>query len=233
MRTHRIWIVMAVLALAVSGAQAERIIEHVGAADPATEGFTPNGNPGLGSPLADDGGVAAWAINDTDDTELTYQYHYSPTELADMGTFGWIMRANIRIPTVSKALDSTAFVQSRQGDERYMLRWSTDASGNPTVHILGADSAAITGSGYHLYELVYDPAEGSADLFVDGSEVLSDQGPNIDAGTELMAWGSGSTSGHDPGAGNWNAVSIEVIPEPASLALLLAGTVLALRRRSA
>ena len=41
----------------------------------------------------------------------------------------------------------------------------------------GGGDFEVFGSGYHLYELVYDASNMNADLFVDGFEVLSDLTP--------------------------------------------------------
>jgi len=38
----------------------------------------------------------------------------------------------------------------------------------------GGPSYTVSGSGYHLYELIFDPAAGSANLFIDGVQVISD-----------------------------------------------------------
>ena len=75
------------------------------------------------------------------------------------------------------------------------MRFSTDSSANPTVHIHGGGGGnhQILGSGYHNYELVYDPASSSADLYVDNIEVLSDLTPAENPGS-IFRFGDGDGS---------------------------------------
>jgi hypothetical protein len=91
----------------------------------------------------------------------------------------------------------------------------------------GLSSLALDGlgGGYHLYELVYDPASASADLFVDGVERLSNYAGNVAVNTPTAWWGSGGGPG--TGQGNFAAASFNVsdVPEPGSAAIM--GVVLA------
>ena len=57
--------------------------------------------------------------------------------------------------------------------------------------------------GYHLFELIFDPEAGHADVFVDGVVLVSD---NIGAPLALtrVAWGANDSNG--TGQGNYNLI---------------------------
>ena len=77
---------------------------------------------------------------------------------------------------------------------------------------------------YHDYSLVYDPIAGSADLFVDGIERISDY-----TGTPIafsrVAWGAGADNG--TGEANFQSVTFETdsvaVSEPGALIVFAAG----------
>ena len=60
---------------------------------------------------------------------------------------------------------------------------------------------------YHVFSLVYDPVAGSADLFVDGVERLSDYTGNSVA-AQLVEWGTGSSGTN--GSANFNLVKFSI-----------------------
>jgi hypothetical protein len=196
MKKQELWLAMAILTLCASGAQAQTVASHSGFNDPTEEGFTANGIESLGSPI-DDGGTLAWNLNTgTAGQELLYERPLTAEEIAFAKTNGYTLRANLRIPTAGKLLGSDGMgFWAQLEDDWWLMRFSTDSSANPTVHIHGGGGGnhQILGSGYHNYELVYDPASSSADLYVDNIEVLSDLTPAENPGS-IFRFGDGDGS---------------------------------------
>ncbi len=79
------------------------------------------------------------------------------------------------------------------------------------------------GSGYHTYDLLYDPTAGTADLFIDGTERLSDIWPIIQYAPAEVYFGNGTAA---VGGANWNSVSFAIVPEPSTWGIALGGVAL-------
>ena len=236
MRTQ--WLLIALTSLTVTaiGAQASLIASHAGMNDPATEGFTAVASPGP-SVLAngtgiDDGGTPAWSLDTgVAGEELTYEQTLTAQEISDAQTLGYTIRANVRIPTADKALSSDGMVWAQVGDDWWLMRWKTDVSSNPTVVIHGhATEQFVSGSGYHLYELVVDPGGLNANLFVDGGLSITSISPQNNPGGVFLF---GDYDSGTPGTViNYNRVEFEIVPEPGAFTMLLAGLgVLSVARR--
>jgi hypothetical protein len=107
------------------------------------------------------------------------------------------------------------------------MGFGSEADGDPIVLLFdgGGSHPNFTGprytlqgagSTYHRYDLVFDPVNDSADLFVDGVERVSDF-PGYALAATTFGFGNGSSA--DTGQGNFNAVQFIVVPEPASVLL--------------
>lgn len=239
-------------------ANAAPLFQHLGASDPTTEGWTAVGAGGVttGPVLNDLGtGLDAWSTDD----DLTvasgfnsrgYTGTPSAGDLADMASFGWTLSGRLRVvdaDVVSANPVSTfgaAITMSvDDGMDLYSFQFGIDGSGNalvkaPTGTFIASNGHPIgtgpqftaTGSGYHLYTVVFDPVAGNVDLFIDGIEVLSNhEGLASSSPTVFFGAGDSQATGH----ANWNEVTFSIVPEP-STALLTASGLLALaqaRRR--
>ena len=240
----------AVLLVATHGAYGAMIITHSGATDPTTEGWVPDvGGIALpvGGVINDLGlGLDAWKVDDNttaSGTNAAYNGASALTtaHLVDMADplKGWVMSGNIRVDDlVANGYNETpdggpsfqvdlSYTEHR---EYYNLNLGSDSSGNPIVNLqtyvggvlTKTPNVTITGSGYHLYEVVSKGNE--IDLFVDGVEVISDfdsPGQWWIGDPSRVRWGGASSPGI--GAGYFNAVGVTMIPEPSTLTLVLAG----------
>lgn len=236
--------------------------QHLGAADPTSEGFAlvnTFASVATGPVINDLGsGLDAWAVDDNG-TALGdagwYAHALSPGQVAGAAAFGWRLSTRLRIvdapdPAPSApgiGFDASPFVAYRDGTTSFQIHFGAEADGDPLVHVATAfaPSPAGTvftlqggGSGYHLYELVYSPL-GGLDLFIDGTERLSDlpAAPLVVVSPAFM-FGAGSSC--CTGQGNFNLVRFESfapdeVPEPGSLYGLAVGLIAlgALRRRAA
>ena len=72
----------------------------------------------------------------------------------------------------------------------------------------------------------FDPLSGTADLFVDGIERISDYGGNtINTGSSLVQFGAAQSN--SAGHGHYNLVQFSTVPEPSSTVLFLVGSMFA------
>ena len=246
---------VAAVLLSSSVANAGIFITHTGANDPLTEGWNATQTPlgvgaSVGAVVNDLGlGIDAWSTDDNSTGSAFPSYIYNPTagEIADATTNGWKASINLRVVDVNDAQDSSVLFEYGDTTRRFLVEFGSDQSGNATVQLFTGQDANdptiflgpifnVGSGGYHLYELIYDPVAGSADLFVDGVEQLSDYTGHGQA-TNRIAWGG--LSGFGVGQGNYNFVQFETntsVSEPGTLALLglsLAGLGFARRRKMA
>ena len=122
----------------------------------------------------------------------------------------------------SGATDGSPMILYRDGTTSYALAFGTESDGDPIVRAMTGQSGNTilgptftlqsAGSGYHLYELIYDPVAGSADLFVDGIERISDFEGLALVVAPNVGWGAGSSA--DVGEGRYNLVQFEVTSVP-------------------
>ena len=196
------------------------IATHSGSTDPAIAGW--NASPGSGGGVTtgpiNDGGTDAWFVDDDSTASAStfvYQRIPSATEIAEGNTYGWTLSTTLRVASDEEMMfEGSPAVEYRDGNTSWSLHFGLTDSGDTFVRLMTAlETGPIhitTGnSAYHSYQLVYDPSEGSADLFVDGVEVLSDYEGAATTQTRLF-WGAGRSP--DRGRANFAAVDLSVNP---------------------
>ncbi len=231
--------------LMTTGARAAVVFSHSGNNDPASEGFTlttaANSDAAL-TPVANDQGYDAWQIADTTTASFdssTYNATPSAANHTAAATDGFVLRARIRA-LAGGAVSGNAVEYAGDGTNlnvRYLLNVVVDTDGTAivTVNVNGTTTFDTGSTGYVLYELVYDPGTNNADLYIDGVEQVSDIAPL--ASLNLNRFYFGDNQSDVLSSANYNLAEFQtgqkLIPEPASLALLGLGTLIAVRRRRA
>ena len=139
-----------------------------------------------------------------------------------------LLSANIRIVDVPDSTDFSVSLYYLDGTRFYALQFGSQADGDPIVQFLGGGALALegAGSGCHLYDLRFDPLAASVDLFVDGTERISNFLGPLNASLPEVAWGGGESD--TTGQGNYNLIRFDVgqafpVPEPGTLSLLTLG----------
>jgi hypothetical protein len=218
------------------------VSQHSGAADPSTEGWTPIsfGSAATAGPVVGDSGFNAWNVNDQGGNDFrAYKSVIGSANAQQALTQGFTTRARLRVLSPSTPASGVVTLEFITGVLAFLARVGSEADGDPILELQNdfgrtTLTAQGAGGGYHLYEMVYNPAMQLADVRVDGLHLGDYAGfhpviaqvvpPPLD-----VYWGSTSSSGI--GAANYNLVQMEVVPEPAT-ALLLAVASIAISRRA-
>ena len=190
---------------------------HEGSADPTTEGWALFGGGGgiTEEPITGDaiGGLDAWNINDTSTASGTLRsYEVKPTfeQMQRAAEEGWILGLNLRVVDSPDAVDASVYAEYASNvnglDKRFSIIFGSDSNGDPIVELYGDERLTLTGlgNGYHLYELIFDPQAASADLFVDGIEMISNYTGIDNIGLARVIWGANQSG--SIGSGNYNEV---------------------------
>lgn len=211
--------------------------QHQGATDPATEGFSqlPEGS-GSYFAVPSDGGVPAQGIQTPPGGLNQYLWHaqYTAAQQADLAASGWVMSMNSRV--VSNAGSGNADVFLDAANSRYDIVIMLNASGDTVVTLpntitfngstsYGGASTLVTGNGYHLYQLEFDPTAAAADLYVDGTRRLTGYTGTSDFFQPNfgLLWDA-----IDGTQANFNQVQLSTgVPEPGALPLVALAAVVA------
>ena len=151
----------------------EILRQHVGTANPTTEGFTSDGTP-IGSAVNNDtgSGLGSWRIQSPSPTSGAYSSPLSAAEKQSAMTRGWKITARLRVETGDTFVD----LDFLGFGNRFDIHLHRDTNGDTVVQLgttilpLTGPSFTLTASGssYHLYELLFDPITHTANLAVDG-----------------------------------------------------------------
>jgi hypothetical protein len=207
------------------------IVQHLGARNPLTEGFTLIYRAGSVGPVTNDLGRSSWSI-DSEAGAVQYRQFLSAAERGLLAGADWVLSAQLRIvPGLVRGATLMAFSTGSQG---FMVVIGVQPNGDPNIFTGSSLNPVLVlngaGAGYHEYDLYYHAATGLSDLWVDGSiRVGGVRGTTPVAGPWSVLWGGGLE-----GAGsqaNWNSVSLAIVPEPSALGLLCCGGLLMGTRR--
>ena len=219
-RNSVIFVVLALCLLPAASADTV-VFEHQGQQGPVTQGWTQVPGPGaegnvVVGPIASDApdGSPTWIIQDNSTASGSrwfYEGTPTPGEMTQALADGWTLRARIRVVNAPDALDYSVGVEVATGDRRFALFLSADSAGNPSALLwdgsgTSGSSVALTGSGYHVYEMVYDPTTQTVDLYLDDTTTpaISGYAGFTFALPPRVIWGSNHSAG--TGWGNYNLV---------------------------
>jgi hypothetical protein len=225
MKTHSgvsllIAVLLAFAARLVHG-QGTLVIQHSGATDPTTEGFTlGSSNPVQVGGVINDLGFNAWS------TAVSYSSVGYYCSIENLTGLDWELTGTLRIVSSNPVVFN---LNLTTGSEYYNLRFGSKANGDPQVVVVGSSTSPVftlnnAGSTYNTYQLLYDAASDTADLYINGAEQLE----NIAGGTysefplsPSLGFGGGNQG--PTSQANWNMVSLEIVPEPSAISLLFLG----------
>jgi hypothetical protein len=212
-----------VSAFSLAFGQGTLIIQHFGDTDPTTEGFTlGGGSTGQVGGITNDLGFNAWS---TTVANSSVSYYCSIENLTGLD---WELTGTIRIVS-SNTIPGVFNLYLSTGLEQFEVKIGSDANGNPIVAALGSSLSPVyvlnnAGSTYNTYQLLYDAASDTADLYINGVEQMED----IVGDTYFefppqpqLSWGGGNQG--PTSQANWNMVSLEIVPEPLAIFLLFLG----------
>jgi len=218
-------LLVAAVFAATSSASAEpyaTVIRHFGTNDPTgSEGWTADAEvEGEFGPVLDVGGVPAWFTDDSSSTVESGAYYVkylSAIQLAQAAESGWRLAFRVRVvdvPDFASRQFGGVMLHYADGTRIWMLHLGSEADGDPTVFAVGGETLTLQGggAGYHLYELVVDPGDGTTDLFVDGIEQISDLSAELSSIAPTVGWGN--SSGADTGHANYNLVEFQLGAQP-------------------
>ncbi len=201
--------------------------------------FSVDPNPQVAAGPVSIGGVPAWQI-DTAGTpgvrEVQYLTLLSPAERALARTSAWRISVIVRLPDQANLPLGGIWVDLLVGDgpgnlgTDFQMLFGTDASGDPVVVLptvanttVGQMFTIVGGAdAFHRYDLVFDPAGVTADLFVDGALALAAYGGSGGQPLARFLFGDNSVGLGDTVA-QFNLVrweSIAPVPEPSPFALV-------------
>jgi len=214
--------------LSVINVQSATLVSHVGANNPLTEGFSNPQNSGVVTvgPLLNDQGRSAWSI-DSGGANFYYNYNLSQAAADSANSLGWSLKMNLRLVDIPDPADFGVYADFASTAGIFQMGFGVQPDGDPVLQLITDGtplvySLELGGSGYHEYDIRYNPLTHSADVHIDGVlRVTGWQGRSLPVLTAQSNFGSF----FDPGHANWNEFTFSVIPEPASGLLVLLGFV--------
>ncbi len=162
-------------------------------------------------------GVSAWNTTVSNvNNSISYTYSLNPIQQTETIGSDWIFSLTLQIPTPDSSGNSIVGL-----GEAFAMSIGSVNNGDPFVQV-GLNRFVLNGggAGYHSYRIVYSSAAETASLWVDGTERVPDYLHNISLPNGISGVEWGEIQG-GPASANWNLVSLQIVPEPSTLSLVL------------
>jgi hypothetical protein len=170
--------------------------------------------------LSPDGatGFNAWRMFDNSTAQsqfITWNKSITPQQHLNAASKGWQLSARLRVndPVVSNGgSNSVVLLYGNNSNKRWVMFFDLNPAGQIVTSFLGGSSVTLVGvdsSAHNLHELIYNPASGASEYFVNGQSKLTGYMGTTGAYNGIQ-WGTGSTAGR--GDGYWNSVSFSLKP---------------------
>lgn len=212
--------------------QGTLIARHLGANDPATEGFSLSRTPGASlAPVAGGPAGGAWSIGLSSLSEAAlYSRVLTPQEQGLMSSVGWTLSLTLQVIPPYNSSIFGMFAEIFTGSQHFLIDFGATSTGDPRVGVnLSPAYPEVTltgaGPGYHNYQLRFDAATQDASLWVDGAERIDRITDPYSLGQRSVTWGGGQRGSPIINA-NWSEVTLSIVPEPSGVSLLMCGGLL-------
>lgn len=227
---HRVVLSLSCISIMAGAAHAGTqavVASHQSCTDPLTEGWVALGNP-IGVTGSANCELGAWNLDDASTVGSTIYRKSFPQARIDLATnVGWTLRGvvgantNAGTNTPFRTTHAMSFRTASRGYDVFVRAESEDSSITvllTTAYDVGMGASAVTYNfpvtqvgEMHEYALEFNPATASANLRVDGVEVLSAYGGASLAPVvcchRAVSWGAVSTAA----TGNANWASVEFL----------------------
>ena len=219
-----------ILAPNLADGQESIITFHSGYNDPTMEGFSLMLASASVGAVTNDLGFDAWTTAvPANGLYAFYREALTSQQTAQLSGQNWTLSLTLRVAAVDPNERSSVIFGS--GSHEYDIFFGAQSNGDPIVSV-GNISYTLNGAGssYNDYQLIYNAASDTADLYVNGIDRISNVTHTTYSGLGVLDFGSGQQAG--PAQVNWNLISLS-IPEPTAAALLLfgGGTLFYFRRK--
>jgi len=217
---------LVVCSLINAPAYAEVLVRHEGSALPLEQCWLLGGDGiDVAQGAVSDDGVDAWFIDDNSEeggSTLAYRWMLTQEQADEGNSIGWTLAARLRIvelpdgPLIGAPSGSPG-ISYRDGTTLWQVHFGSQDSADPAAllltdcctHNTNGILIPLDDAGYHLFELVYDPAGESVSVCVDGLECASGwQGFPWTTANPHVVWGAFSTA--DTGHANFNLVQFAI-----------------------
>lgn len=188
--------------------------EHVGNADPATEGWTfDDFNNGTGTQSAGVDSEKYWRIQRDAGAAGRYLHSLNESHLDDSS--GWTMTARVKVNIADWINDCELAVMD--GTSYWSLNLAADTEGYMGAYTLnssyGVDSALSTldpSLDYHTYQIIFDPLSDAVTYYIDGEAIGGQARTDVGGCWDIMRAQFGDTNGLNASDSQWSYVSFEI-----------------------